>query len=64
MGSPSRNSLNLISPMLTGFSLEYTQERLVTENGLGLGLTPDFFFPRMPHRGQGLSATYTTYDIQ
>lgn len=64
MASPSRNSLALIAPVLTSFSLEYTQERLVTENGTGMGLTPDFFFPRMAHRGQGLSATYTTYDIQ
>ncbi len=64
MASPSRNSLALVSPVLTNFSLEYTQERLVTDSGSGFGLTPDFFFPRLRHVGPGLAATYATYNIQ
>lgn len=64
MGSPSRNSLAVVDPVLTNFSLEYTQERLVSESGSAFGLTADFIFPRLLHRGDGLSGTYFTYNIK
>jgi hypothetical protein len=63
MGSPSRNSLAIYDPVLTNFSVEYMQEKLVTESGSGFGLTADFFFPRVPHKGEGLTGRYTTYNI-
>ena len=63
MASPSRNSLAVIDPVLSNFSLEYTQEKLVTMSGSGFGLTSDFIFPRVPHRGEGLTGRYFTYDI-
>ena len=63
MGSPNRNSLAIVDPVLTNFSLEYMQEKLVSESGSGFGLTPDFFFPRVPHRGEGLTGRYTTYNL-
>lgn len=63
MGSPSRNSLAIVDPVLSNFSLAFAQEGLVTKTGSGFGLTADFIFPMVPHVGQGMAGTYATYNL-
>lgn len=62
MGSPSRNSLAVSDPVLSNFSLEFSQAGFVSSSGSAFGLTGDFIFPRVRHNLDGLTGEYYTYN--
>ena len=59
---PDRGSLAITDPVLSNFALAYSQKKMVTASGSSYGMTADFIFPRVPHKGEGLTGKYYTYN--
>jgi hypothetical protein len=64
MAQPTRSSLAITDPVLSNFALDFGRQKLVTEGNMGMGMTPDFIFPRVPHTQPGLTGEYYTYNFR
>lgn len=64
MAQPTRSSLAVTDQVLSNFALDFGKQKLVTEGNLGMGMTPDFIFPRVPHTAAGLEGRYYTYNFR
>jgi hypothetical protein len=60
---PSKESLSVVDPVLTNFSLAYWQQRDVTDTGSGFGMTGKFIAPPIT-TGGNQTFRYFTYNLR